>query len=99
MEEADRLARKGKYGEAVHVLLLHCLDDLRLRLDIALAPSLTSREILERLHLTEGAKSALARIVTMAELNHFGGRAASEAAYQACRENYRRLATERSEAV
>ncbi len=92
LEQADRLARRGAYGEAIHLLLLHSLTELDRRLEAAFAPSLTSREILGRLSLREDAKAALARIVTSAELDHFGGRASSESDYLSCREAYRRLA-------
>lgn len=57
-----------------------------------MAPSLTSREILTRLSLAEGVKSALGRIVAVVERIHFGGREASEADYRNCRVDYRSLA-------
>ncbi len=97
--EADRLAREGNYREAVHALLLRSIEELRTRLDIALAESMTSREILQDVPLTERARSALAPIVTVVELSHFGGRMSSEMEYQACREHYRRLAVQRSGAT
>lgn len=97
--EADRLAREGNYREAVHVLLLRSIEELRTRLDIALAESLTSREILQDVPLTERARSALAPIVTVVELSHFGGRTSSEMEYRACREHYRRFAVPRSGAA
>jgi hypothetical protein len=99
LEEADRLARQGKYGEAIHALLLHSLEDLHKRLDVSLEPSLTSREILSKLSLREDAKFALARIVTLAELNYFGGRASTEREYQTCRADNRHLATVGNEAT
>ena len=70
-----------------------------MRLDIALAESLTSREILQSVSLTERAKSALAPIVAVVELSHFGGRISSEMEYQACREHFQRLAIQGSGAV
>ncbi len=94
LEEIDRLARQGDYGEAVHELLQRSLENLRRRLDPALWPSLTSREIMGRVSLTEGGKSALGLIVTAAELSHFGGRAPSEPEYRACRENFQCLAVD-----
>ena len=92
LDEADRLARQGNFGEAVHLLLFRTLENLRRRLDAAQWLSLTNREIVRRVPLKEGAKSALALIVNMAELSHFGGRALDEAQYRTCRESYRRLA-------
>jgi len=92
LDDADRLAQQGNFGEAVHLLLFRALDTLRRRLDAAPWPSLTNREILRRAALQEGAKSALAMIVDLAELSHFGGRALDEAQYRSCRESFRRLA-------
>ncbi len=43
---ADELAAEGRFVEAMHVLLLQALADMRRRLDEQFADSLTSREIL-----------------------------------------------------
>lgn len=92
LEAADRLARQGKFGEAVHVLMLRSLEDLRSRLGLELRASLTSREIIGRVSLTEGAKSALARIFCVAG----AARMASSLActlFQSCSSMMRRCGT------
>jgi hypothetical protein len=89
----DALANAGNYGQAIHAILLLVLERLRERIGFAPRPSLTSREIMARVTLAEGACAALALIVRMAELSHFGGRAPSEADYQRCREGHHRLAS------
>ena len=49
--EADALAGHGNYAEAIHVLLLRTLEELRLRSGAGFAASLTSRELLRGLEL------------------------------------------------
>ena len=56
---ADELARLGRFVDAMHVLLLQALADMHRRLDVAIADSLTSREILRRAKVSPLAKSAL----------------------------------------
>jgi hypothetical protein len=89
--EADDLARAGCYAEAMHVLLLRSLAELRDKLKVTFADSLTSREILGRAPLGELGRAAFAEIVRAVERVVFGEAPANEAAYQACRENYEAL--------
>ena len=80
LADAERLAGQGLYGEAIHALLLACLEELRRRFDPGQPPSLTSREIARRLALNENAKAALWRP------------GASD--YQSCLDSYRQAAAE-----
>jgi Domain of unknown function (DUF4129) len=89
--EADDLARAGRYAEAMHVLLLRSLAELRDKLKLTFADSLTSREILRRAPLGELGRAAFAEIVRAVERVVFGGARADEAAYRACRESYEAL--------
>lgn len=89
--EADDLARAGRYAEAMHMLLLRSLAELRDKLKVTFADSLTSREILRRAPLGEFGRSAFAEIVRAVERVVFGEARADEAAYQACRESYEAL--------
>lgn len=93
LENADGLASRGAYGEAMHLLLLHSLHDLRRRLGPALTPSLTSREILARMTLPNDALSALSVIVSAVEISYFGGQTPNEVDYHKCRDSYLRFAT------
>ena len=86
LSEADRLARQGSYGEALHLLLLYCLNEMRRRFGLGLPPSLTSREILGLSVLPEIRRSGLSVIVSAVEVSHFGGRPADETTYQLCRQ-------------
>jgi hypothetical protein len=92
LAEADALAGQGRFVEAMHVLLLFCLADIRRRLDLDFADSLTSREIVRRAKLPEDGTAALRGIVTRVELSYFGDYPASRADYDACRERYEVLA-------
>lgn len=86
--DADELARLGRFVEAMHVLLLQALADMRGRLDVAIADSLTSREILRRAPVSPVAKSALQDIVGAVERAYFGDHPAGEGDYLACRANF-----------
>lgn len=100
LDAADRLAREGRYAEALHMLLLDCIAQLRrLRFDAVIAPSLTSREVARRLSLPEKSAHALSAIVSAVELSHFGGRAAGEDDYRRCRDNYLQIAHENAGAA
>jgi hypothetical protein len=84
--EADRLARQGAHGEALHLLLLYCFNEMRRRFGLGLPPSLTSREILGLSVLPEIRRTGLSVIVSAVEVSHFGGRPVDEATYLSCRE-------------
>jgi hypothetical protein len=87
-DTADDLARAGRFAEAMHLLLLTSLADLRRRLDLRFADSLTSREIQRRVSLPERGKAAFGALVGAVELTHFGGRPVDEENYWACRSQY-----------
>ncbi len=86
LSEADRLARQGAYGDALHLLLLYCLNEMRRRFGLGLPPSLTSREILGLSVLPEIRRLGLSVIVSAVEVSHFGGRSVDETTYQLCRQ-------------
>jgi hypothetical protein len=88
VEAAEALAREGRFVEAMHVLLLKGLADLRTRLDIQIAESLTSREILRRVSLTESGRAALRDIVARVEWTYFGENPAEAADYAICRNRF-----------
>jgi hypothetical protein len=89
--EADDLARRGQYGEAMHVLLLKSLAEIRLRLGTSFAVSLTSREILRRVALPQSGTGALGAIVQSVEQTYFGGRPAGHEDYLGCRQEFETL--------
>jgi hypothetical protein len=86
--EADDLARQGRYSEAMHLLLLKSLNELRRNLGINFAASLTSREILRRVQLSDLGRRALAAIIQSVERIYFGGQEAGQADYSECRQHF-----------
>jgi hypothetical protein len=90
--DAEELARRGLFGEAIHVLLLRTLQELARRLPERLPRSLTSREILARVRIPDDARSALAGLVGAVEVSHFGNLEPGEADFQHCRQHFQRFA-------
>jgi hypothetical protein len=89
---ADALAREGRFAEAMHVLLLHSLAEIRRRLGEHFADSLTSREILRQARISDGGRESLGEIVSRVERSHFGTQEAGAADYRLCRDSFDRLA-------
>lgn len=89
--EADDLARTGNFAEAMHVLLLQSVSELRRRVDAPIAASLTSREILARTGLPPAAGSAFADIIGRVEVSWFGAHEPGEEDYRACRRSFETL--------
>lgn len=87
----EDLARQGRFGEAIHLLLLHLFAALQRRPATAPAPAHTGREVLARTRLASQARDALGVLVLAAEKIHFGGREASREDYEACLAHYRRF--------
>jgi hypothetical protein len=92
IEAADELAARGRFVEAMHMLLLQGLAHIRLRLDRQFSDSLTSREILSSTNLPQAARASLRDVVTRVELTYFGQQSAGIADYTACRESFNALA-------
>lgn len=91
LAEADRLAAEGRFGEAIHLLLLVALARLHHELGPRVAPALTGREVLRLPAVPQGALEPLSRMVRLSELKHFGGREAAEDDYASCRADYLRF--------
>lgn len=92
LEEADRLAAEGKYGEAVRVLLHRSIEDFETTLKIDIGPSLTSREIARLERLTQTGRSTFSQLASAVESSLFGGHALSASDFTTCREAYRTFA-------
>ena len=86
--EADALAAQGRYDEAMHVLLLRAVGELREKLRLSIADSLTAREIERRAPLDVSGKGAFSRIVRAVEHALFGREPADSSAYLACRADF-----------
>jgi Domain of unknown function (DUF4129) len=91
LASADELARQGRFVDAMHTLLLQSLADIRHRLGIEFADSLTSREILRGTRLPAQGRASLREIVASVEWTYFGGYPAALADYNACRKSFEDL--------
>jgi hypothetical protein len=89
--EADELARQGRFVEAMHVLLLQGLNEMRKRLDLRFADSLTSREIVRQAAVPSNARTALRDIIGWVERAYFGTYSATSNDYLACRQSFTAL--------
>lgn len=78
LEEAEALAREGRYAEAIHHLLFRSIEDIARRRPSAVRPALTSRELAASSALPERARSLFAGIARVVERSLFGGRAVGE---------------------
>jgi hypothetical protein len=89
---ADDLARQGRFVDAMHVLLLQGLADIRRHLDEQFADSLTSREILRSTKVSDAGRGPLRDIITRVEWTYFGKHPAEREDYAACRASFDALA-------
>lgn len=88
LQDAKLLAQRAQYGEAIHALLLRTLMELSRSYAEPLAPSLTSREILEALRLSPAAHDALTGLIGAVELCHFRGSAPGAEDYAQCLQHF-----------
>ncbi len=85
---ADALSRDGRFVEAMHMLLLQSLVEIRQQLGAHFADSLTSREILRGVRLPPQGRASLRDIVAAVERTYFGGYPAAPDDYAACRQSF-----------
>lgn len=92
LADADELAARGLFAEAVHSLLLRSIEDMRRKRPRALTPALTSRDIAVLPALPEPARPAFAAMAAAVERSLFGGRPVDRAEFEACRAAYEAFA-------
>lgn len=88
LEEADRLAREGRYGEAVRVLLHRSIDDMDAAHPATIAPSMTSREISTLQYLSDEGRATFVKIARAVEVSLFAGRPLGADEFADCRRAY-----------
>jgi hypothetical protein len=86
--QADELGRQGRFVEAMHLLLLLSLGEIRRHLGEQFSDSLTSREILRGTRLPPQGRTSLRDIVARVEWTYFGGYPATIDDYTACRKSF-----------
>lgn len=94
LEEADRLAAEGHFGEAVRVLLHRSIEDMEKVFPMAIVPSMTSREISTIEHLSTHGRATFVKIAQAVERNLFAGRPLTADTYNDCRRAYEGFALE-----
>jgi len=88
IEDADRLAREGRYDAAIRLILFRSIEDIDQRWPGSIRRAQTSRDIAAHPRLTDGARSVFAGIARVVERNVFGGAPVGETDFKACREAY-----------
>lgn len=91
LDEADALAKEGRFAEAVHLLLFRSIEDIQVRKG-SVPRSLTAREIGGLGDLPERARSALDPIIRVVERSFFGGRDVDADGWRTARSSYEEFA-------
>ena len=94
LEEADRLAAEGRYGEAVHLLLRRSVGHIGEARPDWLLPASTAREIAEFPMLSEAARQAFRIIADRVERSLFALRDLDADDWRAARAAYADFALE-----
>jgi hypothetical protein len=88
LEEADALAREGRFAEAIHHLLFRSIDDIASRRPALVRPALTSRELAASQGIPNRARDLFAGIARLVERSLFGGRPVGEKDWMEARTAY-----------
>jgi hypothetical protein len=91
VEDATRLAAEGRYGEAIHALLLAAIQHFASRARLTIQPSRTSRELARLLPLSGESRAKFDELVMAVERTLFGGEPAGPEDYQRSLERFRAL--------
>ena len=92
LDRVEELARAGRFGEAIHLLLQLTFAALRgAGADVAADRSLTSREIVAQSGLPAASRASLRALVDAVERSLFGRREPDERSYADCMAEYEAL--------
>jgi hypothetical protein len=89
--DATRLAAEGRYGEAIHALLLAAIQHFAARAHLPIQPSRTSRELVRLLPLSGESRPKFNELVMAVERTLFGGEPAGAEDFQRSLERFRSL--------
>ena len=92
IEEADLLAREGRFAEAIHHLLCRSIEDVARRRPTLVRPALTSRELASSQTIPARARGIFAGIAGLVERSLFGGRPVGEDDWLQARRAYSEFA-------
>jgi hypothetical protein len=96
LREADLLAERGDYAEAVHHLLRRSIEDIARRRPKLIRPALTSRDIAASAAVPPQARGLFAGIAAQVETSLFGGRPISAEDWTEARAAYADFALART---
>jgi hypothetical protein len=88
LEDADRLAAKGRFDEATHLLLKRSVNQIAKAKPDWVDPSSTARELAALPALSDAARSAFRTIAERVERSLFALRSLDKADWEAAREAY-----------
>ena len=88
LDQADALAAKGRFAEAIHHLLLRSIEDIARRRPRLVRPALTSRELSASDGIPAAARELFTAIANMVERSLFGGRDVGRADWDQARAAY-----------
>jgi hypothetical protein len=88
LEEADALAREGRFAEAIHHLLFRSIEDISRRRAALVRPALTSRELAASEGIPGTARNLFAAIAGLVERNLFGGHPVGQPDWAEARKAY-----------
>jgi len=92
LSEADALAARGEYNEAVHLLLRRSVADIATRLPDFLRPSLTARDIAAAGSIPSRPRAAFSEIARIVEAALFARRPVGADGWRQARGAYERFA-------
>jgi hypothetical protein len=92
LEDADRLAAQGRFGEAAHLILFRSIEDIDASWPNLVRPALTSRDIAAHRGLPETARRTFGDIARVVEQSVFGGAELAADDFIFCRRAYERFA-------
>lgn len=92
LSEADALAERGQYDEAVHLLLRRSVEDISDRLPDFLRPSLTARDIAGAASLPARARGPFSQIAEIVEAALFAQKPVGVEGWKEARGAYERFA-------
>ncbi|SFO54588.1 protein of unknown function [Mesorhizobium sp. NFR06] len=92
LSEADALAARGEFDEAVHLLLRRSVADIATRLPDFLRPSLTARDIAAAGSIPSRPRAAFSEIARIVEAALFARRPVGAEGWQQARGAYERFA-------
>ncbi|MEL6387701.1 MAG: hypothetical protein AAFR00_10145 [Pseudomonadota bacterium] len=92
LDEADALAARGRFAEAVHLLLFRSIEDIQRQHEGGVPVSLTAREIASLDALPDRARNRLSPIIQIVERSFFGGRTVDGEGWRSARTSYEEFA-------